>query len=370
MKLVFVSNCPLPYHTPILNALAKSVDLHVIYMSDEHPTKRRGATWAGFDDRWGVEPEFDHQFYWSQALSVPRLDFRTQVSAGVARRLRRLRPEVVLGSGWGPLMIEPVMWTALSGRRSVMWAESTIQSGLFRGALSNAVRRAILAQIGAFVSNGTSATNYLRALGVNESRIVTSRFPSRLRPAPDALSSTPTRKAKTYLFIGRLVPLKRVDDVIRAFVRVLAYEPDARLVIAGSGPAEDAVRDGIASISDRAEFVGRLEGSALSRGLLTADVLVLPSEREVWGLVVNEALAHGLFVVASDEVGAAVDLLTPASGSVYPVGDIEALARAMRAAPIASPESRALAASSVGSVTPAAFALDIARASEIAVRGG
>lgn|GEM_PF-3020264 len=370
MRLVFVSNCPLPYHTPILNALADLVDLRVVFMSPEHPTKRRGTTWASFDDRWGVEPRFFHEFYWSHAVSIPRLDFRTQVSIGVSRRLRQLHPDVVLGSGWGPLMFEPLLWAIASRSRSVMWAESTLQSGLLRDFASNAIRRGMLARVDAFVSNGTAATEYLRILGVDTRRIVTSRFPSRLKPDARALSSVAAAESKTYLFVGRLVPPKRVQDAIRAFTRVLAFEPNARLVIVGSGPGEDAVRRAIAALPGNAQILGRREGDRLSETFLSADVLLVPAEREVWGLVVNEGLAHGLYVIASNEVAAAVDLVTSSTGAVYPVGDIDALVRAMRAAPMASSESRARAAASVELVTPQRFAAGIAEAAEIAVRGG
>jgi len=96
----------------------------------------------------------------------------------------------------------------------------------------------------------------------------------------------------------------------------------------------------------------------------------VPSEREVWGLVVNEALAHGLYVIASDEVGAAGDLVGPDTGFVYPVGRVDELARAMQAAPLASPESRLRAMETMRSVTPERFAADILAAAEIASRGG
>lgn len=370
MRLVFVSNCPLPYHTPILNALAGQVDLRVVFMSPEHPGKRRGATFAGFDDRWGVEPRFRHEFYWSHALSLSGLDFRTQVSVGVSRRLRTLHPDVVLWSGWGPLIFEPLLWALASRSRSVMWAESTIQSGLLRDPISNAFRQAMVARIDAFVSNGTAATEYLRTLRVDEGRVVTSRFPSRLKPRARALSRVAPAESKTYLFVGRFVPRKRVEDAIRAFTRVLAFEPNARLVIAGFGPGEDAVRRAMAALPENAQVVGRREGDQLSETFLSADVLLVPSEREVWGLVVNEGLAHGLHVIASNEVAAAVDLLTASTGAVYPVGDIDALVQAMRAAPVASSESRARASASVALVTPEGFAAGIAKAAEIAVRRG
>src|SRR5581483_3191529 len=64
-----------------------------------------------------------------------------------------------------------------------------------------------------------------------------------------------------------------------------------------------------------------------------ADVLVLPSGHEPWGLVLNEAMCFGLPVIASDAVGAAPDLVRPGeNGWTYPVGDVDALARALEAA--------------------------------------
>lgn len=370
MKLLVVSNCPFPYHTPILNALADVADLRVIYMSREHPGRRGGGVWAGFDDKWGEEPKFQFEFSWSGVVTVPKLDFRAQFSVGISRRLRLLRPEVVLFSGWGPLVVEPVLWARANGRRSVMWAESSLGSGLLRDPLSNTFRRVLCGQVDAFVSNGSAATEYLHALGVDERRVVTSRLPSPLNPSQSALSNVAAATAKTYLFVGRFVPLKRVEDAIRAFIRVLAFEPDARFVIVGSGPAEDAVTQAIAALGGSAQFVGRREGEQLSQTFLSADVLLVPSEREVWGLVVNEGLAHGLHVIAADGVAAALDLIAPSTGTVYPVGNIDALVRAMREAPLASPESRAYAAASVAGVTPRGFAADIVKAAEIAVHRG
>jgi glycosyltransferase involved in cell wall biosynthesis len=61
-----------------------------------------------------------------------------------------------------------------------------------------------------------------------------------------------------------------------------------------------------------------------------ADVLVVPSLYEVWGLVVNEALAHGLPVIASDQVAAADHLITPGvTGEIFPAGDAAALRAAV-----------------------------------------
>jgi glycosyltransferase involved in cell wall biosynthesis len=359
MRLLCVSNGPLPYHTPILNHVAKLADLHVVYMSKGHPLN-------SFTDLWGVEPEFPRSFYGSLALKLPRLDFRTQVSTGVSRVLRRLDPDVVFFSSWGPLVWEPVVWARFAGRGTVMWAESTATSGLVRGAISTSIRRAIVGSVDAFVTNGSLATEYLRGLGIAQQRIVTSTLPSYL---PTVTTRLGDASSPAYLFVGRLIPRKRPADALAAFREVAERLPDATLTFVGDGPLEPELRSSVRELGGRVVFRGRVEGEQLATAYGEADVLLLPAAREVWGLVVNEALASGLFVVASEEVGSAHDLLTPRSGELVPVGAIAALAAAMLRAADADhgPEARKARVGSVAEVTPAAFAEDLLRAAEIAL---
>ena len=94
-----------------------------------------------------------------------------------------------------------------------------------------------------------------------------------------------------------------------------------------------------------ASFAGFLNQSEISRAYVAADVLVLPSESETWGLVVNEALACGLPCVVSDACGSAEDLVTPLDPRLcYPVGDVEALARAIRHVAEHPPSAQAMSA--------------------------
>ena len=359
MRLLCVSNGPLPYHTPILNRVAELTDLQVVYMSKGHPLN-------SFSDLWGVEPNFAHSFYGSVSLKVPTVDFRTQVSLGVARLLARHDPDVVFFSSWGPLTWEPVSWAKLARRGTLMWAESTTTSGLARGIVSNAFRRTVTRMVDSFVTNGSLATAYLRELGVPDERIVTSRLPS-------ALTGSPVRSAEpaapAYVFVGRLIPRKRPADALRAFREVAGTRPTATLTFVGDGPLEAELREQARDLGSAVIFRGRLEGGALADSLASADVLVLPAAREVWGLVVNEALASGLYVVASDEVGSAHDLVSAGSGEIVPVGDVAALAAALNRAADGDlgPEARAARARTVADVTPAAFGDDLVRAAGIAL---
>jgi glycosyltransferase involved in cell wall biosynthesis len=363
MKLVATFGSPSPYNTPILNALARQVDLHVVYLSHQDRV-------SGFDDSLGVNPDFDHSFHWSKLVHAPSTDLQFELSVGLARRMRKLEPDAILVSTWKPAMLEPLLWSRWSGRAAVMWGESTRMSGLMRGGMSNRVRRLFVRSVDAYVTSGTQATAYLTELGVTRDRIVTSCVPAaRMPPTADRANRSPGDPVR-FLFVGRLIPRKRPLEVIEAFAPVRAALPLATLTVVGGGELEADVRQAAARVAG-VEFIGRREGEELAHVYANTDVLVLPALREVWGVVVNEALSHGLYVVASDQVGSAHDLLDDGSGVLLPADRLELLPGALidvgRTLDV-SDDARSRRAAAVAHATPSRFADDINRAVGIALR--
>ena len=129
------------------------------------------------------------------------------------------------------------------------------------------------------------------------------------------------------LFCAKLQAWKRPNDLLRAFCK--AGLDTAVLVFAGDGPLRgelesEAARQGVAS---RVRFLGFVNQTQLPATYAGADLMVLPSQYDAFGVVVNEAMLCGCVVAASDRVGAARDLITHGqSGFVYPCGDVVALA--------------------------------------------
>jgi glycosyltransferase involved in cell wall biosynthesis len=133
------------------------------------------------------------------------------------------------------------------------------------------------------------------------------------------------------LLLGRLIEKKEPLAVLSAFGAV-SHELDASLLVVGSGPLEAAMRERVVTdgIGDVA-FAGFLDRTEIARAYAAADVLVLFSSHETWGLVVNEALSVGLPVVVSDRVGCAGDLVHDGrNGFVVPHDDVAGLAAALR----------------------------------------
>ncbi len=128
------------------------------------------------------------------------------------------------------------------------------------------------------------------------------------------------------LFCAKLQPWKRPQDVLHAFVR--AEIPNSYLVFAGDGASRSALESEVASlgISHRVRFLGFVNQSQLPETYTASDILVLASEYEPFGVVVNESMLCGCPVIVSDQVGAKFDLVRDGeTGFVFPMGDVGAL---------------------------------------------
>ncbi|MCX6966289.1 MAG: glycosyltransferase family 4 protein [Verrucomicrobia bacterium] len=144
-----------------------------------------------------------------------------------------------------------------------------------------------------------------------------------------------------FLFAGRLIDLKGVDLLIRALAKI----PDAVLTIVGDGPERPRLQ-GLAEsmgVSERIQWLGQLKASLGIEHISRADVLVLPSRKDGWGAVVNEALMAGTPVICSTACGASDLIRHPWLGTVFRANDTDSLAKAMaqwnQHGPI-SPENR------------------------------
>ena len=139
------------------------------------------------------------------------------------------------------------------------------------------------------------------------------------------------KEKRYFLYVGRLVPQKNIDLLLDAFIGVSEKAPSWDLIIVGSGPMEAQLRNCIpTNLKNRVHWIGFLQWKELRYMYHLSDVFVLPSKHEPWGVVVNEAMAAGLPVIASDVVGAASELIEDMkSGIIFPVNNKKALISAL-----------------------------------------
>jgi glycosyltransferase involved in cell wall biosynthesis len=130
------------------------------------------------------------------------------------------------------------------------------------------------------------------------------------------------------IYSGRLVGLKRVDLLIDAFASIAADRPEWDLVVLGDGTLKANLMARVPTeLAKRVRWLGFIDNQELVSAIYrSCDMLVLPSDYEPWALVVNEAAAAGLAIVASDSVGAAAELVrTGVNGEIFLSGNLRDL---------------------------------------------
>jgi N-acetyl-alpha-D-glucosaminyl L-malate synthase BshA len=144
---------------------------------------------------------------------------------------------------------------------------------------------------------------------------------------PPLLREQVGAKKKILIHVSNFRPVKRVRDIVRIFAGVQREMP-AALVMVGDGPdrgaAEQEARD--LGVHEHVYFLGKLD--AVAPLLASADLFLLPSENESFGLSALEALACGVPVVCSNAGGLPEVVRDGVTGSLRPVGDVEAMAAA------------------------------------------
>jgi len=131
---------------------------------------------------------------------------------------------------------------------------------------------------------------------------------------------------KVLMHISNFRPVKRVRDVVQAFARVRAVLPSV-LVFVGDGPDRPAAEELVAELglTRDVRFLGKVD--AVADLLRCADLFLLPSESESFGLAALEAMACGVPVVGTN-VGGLPEVVTAEAGALVPLGDVEAMAAA------------------------------------------
>ncbi len=167
--------------------------------------------------------------------------------------------------------------------------------------------------------------------------------PVALLEFPAAAAERLTRaKTRVILFLSRIDPKKGIEILLPAFDRIAASDDDLSLVIAGDGDRVyvDSIRRMADSLPtrDRITFMGNVDGDRKRQVFADADLFVLPSHSENFGVAVVEAMAHGIPVLISPNVGIHNEVTAALAGRTAACA-VEPLALAMREMMESDPES-------------------------------
>lgn len=259
-------------------------------------------------------------------------------AVALRRRLKTEGPSVVMVFLVLPALVFICSSVLLRPRPYLVWS---VQSDLHRHyartvlgrILFRFIRRFFIARVDAFVAPSSSLKQVLIAeLGARPGKVKVIAngidWDRVLRLSTEGDESLPVKRQFRFVAVGRLVGEKGFDDLLDAF-RGFCRRHNAELIIAGEGPERPRLQKKIRALGliDRAFLCGFIANPyPLIR---SADVFVSSSRWETFGVAIAEALTLGVPVIATQTDGAR-DLVEPSrTGLLVPVGDVEALGRAM-----------------------------------------
>lgn len=313
MQVAIVTHIVSPYQAELFNTIAATnqLELNVVYL---HRMSR--------ERLWTAKPPQHHAFYlegepnsFAEVKTVVGQADLVVFNYYIERAARHLlKVRVASKKPW-------CFWGERPGYRNPGWV-----GRLFRQwALSDLHdSKAPIWGIGQFAVHG-----YQQEFGTQRTYCNLPYF-SDLERFQQGNGCVKTNSERVFLFSGSLIHRKGVDLLARAFTRLLQDYPNVRLKLMGEGELHKTLRQEFGSARNNIEILGFKDWSELPTYYHSADVLCVPSRYDGWGLVVPEGLAAGLPVIATDQMGAAIEFIrTGENGWLIPAGDEQALYQAL-----------------------------------------
>ena len=327
-KLLYLVSHPIQYQAPLLQRIAQVPEFSLRVIFENIPS---------------VETQFDPGFERDILWDIPLRDGYDNITLAETDLAREIADcDVLWLHGWQtPAMRHALKIARKLGKPTLMRGENcdlAMPDGAgIRGVLKRWYLRKIFQRCTAFLTIGSQNEKYYRARGVSPERLFLTPYAiDNGRFADQAAAARPNRtKLKeslglsadrpVILFAGKLMTRKCPDLLVRALQKTDFKGPSPQLVFVGDGEMLVTLQ----SLAPDAHFLGFRNQQELPALYDMADLFVLPSLREPWGLAVNEAMACSTAVIVSDQVGSAVDLVSDDCGAVFQAADEDGLSNAL-----------------------------------------
>lgn len=326
-----------PYHLARLRALGEAV-------------RARGDTLVGLetashDDVYAWRAQAGAEGFVRHTVFPGRIAEQippAEVWRGVQQALDRLQPDALILNSYSQFDALACLAWARANRKIAVCATDSRADDAPRHPLKEAFKRSLVRQFDAGLVAGTPHVAYLTSLGIPAHRIalgcdvVDNAYFAREAEAwrPRARPNLPGLDDPRPYFLtsARFIIPKNLTGLLKAYAKYYAASSDPwRLVVVGDGPLRSALEQQAELLPPGAvRFAGFQQINHLPAYYAYASGFVLPSTKETWGLVVNEAMASGLPVLVSNRVGCAADLVRKGvNGWSFDPNSMEAMAEAM-----------------------------------------
>ena len=324
LHVSFFSNAPAPYRTALWNGLAPQIDLN-IYYELIHSKERE----KGWEQRIGLKHKYNVLFAWYKR-------FNDALCPSIIFHLKKKNINII-GNYSTPSGIIAIIFCHLFQIPFVL----SVDGGMVKndGFIRRQIKKILLGHAKYWLSTGVYTDQYLTYYGAVKNRIFHYPFTSVnddyiCKSVPSESTKTNIRlllgisEDKVVLSVGRFIKSKAFDVLLKAGNILPRYWG---IYIVGGKPTEEYLqicsRCGLTNV----HFIEHLDSTKLKMYYQAADCFALPTLTDVWGLVINEAMANGLPVVTTDHCVAGLEMVRPGrNGFIVPINNYSLLAERIK----------------------------------------
>ncbi len=344
-KIAIITSHCIQYQAPLFRSIAENadVDLTVFFGSDHGLNCEKVDPGFGKAFAWDVPllEGYQHVFLKNSRPDRDVNDFFLD-APDLKFHLKSGSYDAIVIFGWNNvLFLQAIYWATKFSIPLILRAESNLQH--FQAPYVKAAKRflfpALFKKFSKFLAIGTHNARLYEHYGVPKEKIsiapycVDNEYFSNLAKAKKEIAKQIRVKLNikdsgtVFLYVAKFINRKRPLDIIQAALN--NGDENAHFILVGDGFLLEECKQFVSQNNVKnINFVGFLNQSEIPAYYAAADVFVLPSHYETWGLVLNEAMASGLPGIVSNTCGAAVDMIKEGvTGYTYPMGDVDELAR-------------------------------------------
>ena len=313
-SVLVITNIPTPYRIPLFNELdrqlsAQGYKLKVVFGALGYSRRNWALTLTNCN--------FDYEVLKSKAIYIKNKESPAFTYPRLIKLIRRQRPVAIVTNGFSVATTKLWLRNLVKPTPYIIWSGAITRETEYRSMSRARIlhRKAMAKGAASFVAYGTMAKDYLVSLGADEDKIhiaintVDTDFFQ--READQWRNREKPTNINQLLYVGVLSQRKRLDLVLQAIQILAKKRQDFILHLVGDGPAQKEL-EALATdlgITPYVSFEGFKQKSEIARYLAQSSCFLFPSEDDVWGLVLNEAMAAALPCISSIHAGATHDLI-------------------------------------------------------------
>ncbi len=325
LKLLIVTNQPAPYRVDFFFYLQQEVrdyEIHILFQSENKYTSRQ---WEG-----GEEKLSNVHFLKSKIITKRGDDIQDKMlPRGVGKAISGIGPDVVVCHEYNAAALLTLLWCRRHHVPYISWTDGTRHSERNIRTYQKWCRSFVVKRAAAFIAASSKARENQIYLGANPDKCFLSILS--IDRSPYEVICRKERSGKRLLTVGSLIKRKGNDLLIAALARILDMEWELEIV--GEGPEKEGLLKEAEKLGfkDRLRLLGYLSGQELVDIYSSADIFILPTREDCFGLVTLEAMCCGLPVISSKYADSAYDLIEEGSnGLIVDPFNPEEMAAALR----------------------------------------